>query len=201
MKRKLNKRALALIVCLAVTLSAAVGATLAYVFTHTNTLSNIFTTAQVSCAVVENGIEYTGETVTVSEKGTVAIKNTGNTDAYIRAAVVITWKNEAGGVYAQKPVKDTHYTVTMGDPKWVQYGDYYYYTTAVGAKESTGVLITEAKLKDGVTCFVGPDGTKYYFSIEIVASAIQASPADVVEDTWKVRISEGKVEAAPQNAN
>ena len=56
MKRKLNKRSVALLVSLTVILTAAVGVTLAYIFTNTKPLENIFTPARVSCAVVENGV-------------------------------------------------------------------------------------------------------------------------------------------------
>ena len=187
MKRKLNKRSVALLVSLAVILTAAVGVTLAYIFTNTDALQNIFTPAQVSCAVVENGsttenkgnIVYTGDI-----KSNVQIKNTGDTDAYIRVAVVITWKSADGTkVWAQKPVEGTDYSITYPtDTDWVEGADgYYYYTKSVpptDGSDLTGILINEAKqLKP-----CSQEG--YYLSIEIVASAIQASPDNVVGSQW-----------------
>ena len=56
---------------------------------------------------------------------------------------------------------------------------YYYYTKAVMPDEMTNVLINTAQLNEGRTA---PQG--YYLSIEIVASAIQASPDEVVEKQW-----------------
>lgn len=177
MKPKLNKRALVLLACLTLVVTAAVGVTLAYIFTQTKPVENTFKPAKVSCEVVE--------TFENNVKSEVKIKNTGDTSAYIRVAVVVTWKNDKGYVWAQAPVEED-YSITwnLTDNGWVKGTDgYYYYTKAVpptGGGAFTDVLITEAKpLKD-----CPADG--YTLSIEIVASAIQAEGmgAEKAQDAW-----------------
>lgn len=185
MKRKLNKRAVALLVSLVVGLTAAVGVTLAYIFTNTDALENIFTTAQVSCAVVEklDGVQQNGVTASRPSgfdiKSDVKIQNTGNTDAYIRVAVVVTWKSltDNSTVLAQKPVEGTDYTVSwnLSSTGWVLGADgYYYYTSDVVPNGCTVNLINSCT---PVPANV-PDG--YFLSVEIVASAIQSAPDSVV---------------------
>ena len=191
MKRKLNKRSVALLVSLAVILTAAVGVTLAYIFTNTDALQNIFTPAQVSCAVVENGEDYTDNYVDVKSKGNVSIRNTGNTNAYIRVAIIVTWKAEDGTVYAQTPViasadslNDYSMTLNLADG-WSKGTDgYYYYAPAVSPDGLTNVLITSA-----IQNATGPkdaEDRQYYLSIEIVASAIQADGmgASSAQEAW-----------------
>lgn len=197
MKRKLNKRSVALLVCLAVILTATVGVTLAYIFTNTDALQNLFTPAQVSCAVVEklDGEQQNGVTASrpsgFQTKSEVKIHNTGNTNAYIRVALVVTWKAEDGTVYAQTPViasdeslNDYSMTLNLADG-WSKGTDgYYYYAPAVSPDGLTNVLITSATQNS-----TGPkdaEGRQYYLSIEIVASAIQSEGmgATSVQDAW-----------------
>lgn len=195
MKRKINKRSMALLVSLAVVLTVAVGVTLAYIFTKTDPVENTFKPSKVTCAVIEDG-KTTDDPfgqVNVSSKSNVQIKNTGDTTAYIRVAVVVTWKNEKGNVWAQAPVEGTDYTIDWAyddkdnPTRWTSDDDgYYYYNDPVAPGDLTGILITEAKLKEGYAAPVGTDGTQYYLSIEIVASAIQAEGmgAENAQDAW-----------------
>lgn len=194
MKRYINKKSI-IITSVILLLLVAVGTTLAYVFTETGTVNNTFKTSRVSCAVVEKGKEQiSGSTVnTNASKDNVQIKNTGDTDAYIRVDVVVNWANADGTrVWAQKPVEDTDYTITYNlSDGWFYGGDgFYYYSTPVSPNELTGVLIQNAALKSGVTAPIGTDNTQYYLSIEIVASAIQSTPASTVSDQWGVTVSD-----------
>lgn len=188
MKRNMKTKAL-LTMSVALLLLVAVGTTLAYILTNTDPVVNTFTPSKVSCAVVENsdepvsgGIQNTGKT-----KSNVQIKNTGDTDAYIRVAVVTNWVSADGSrVWAQKPIENTDYTMTLASAvDWIRGADgFYYYGEDVSPNHLTELLITEAKLMDGVTAPKGTDGTQYYLSIEIVASAIQSKPDYVVENEW-----------------
>ena len=95
------------------------------------------------------------------------MKNTGDTAAYIRVAVVVNWKNSDGHVYAKAP----EFEVPVSDG-WENGSDGYYYFTkpvAVGAK--TDSELTVNILTDE------PDGYDLY--VEVVASAIQATSAAV----------------------
>lgn len=191
MKKYINRKSI-LITSVALLLLVAVGTTLAYVFTKTEPVENKFNPSKVSCAVVENGnlSENTANVVqTGNNKTNVQIKNTGDTDAYIRVAVVINWMSEDGTkVWATKPVEGTDYSITYATGTgWVKGSDgYWYYTRSVPPTDGsnlTGILISDAKvLKDAPQ-----EG--YYLSVEIVASALQAKPASVVTSQWGVTVA------------
>ena len=186
---------LAMILSLSLLLLLVIGTTVAYIYTATNPVKNIFEPSQVACAVVENnGSPVTGDVKQISEtKKNVKIKNTGDTDAYIRVAVAVNWASEDGTrVWAQKPAQGTDYTITFNDNSdWFDGDDgFYYYKKAVSSGGLTSALIDSAVLNERVTPPKGTDGTQYYLSVEIVASAIQSTPAKVVEDQWKVSVGE-----------
>lgn len=188
MKKNMKKKAL-LTMSVVLLLLVAVGTTLAYIFTKTDPVVNTFTPSKVSCAVVENsgtpvsgGIQNTGD-----KKSNVQIKNTGDTDAYIRVAVVANWVSADGSsVWAQKPIENKDYTMSLASAAdWARGADgFYYYCEDISPNNLTELLIAEAKLMDGVTAPEGTDGTQYYLSLEIVASAIQSKPDYVVENEW-----------------
>ena len=190
MKKVLNKKSM-LITSVALLLLVAVGTTLAYIFTKTEPVENKFNPSKVSCAVVEDDGDpvAAGTHNTGTEKKDVQIKNTGDTDAYIRVAVVVNWMNEDGTkVWATKPVagEDKDYMISYNlSNGWIDGGDsYYYYTQPVDPGDMTDSLITSAT--QNVTGPKGTDGTQYYLSIEIVASAIQADGmgATSAQDAW-----------------
>ncbi len=194
MKKYINKKSI-IIASVMLLLLVAVGTTLAYIFTETNPVENTFEPSKVSCAVVENGgTPVTGSvTDTGNVKENVQIKNTGDTDAYIRVAVVVNWASADGScVWAQTPADDD-YTITYNlSNGWFNGGDgFYYYSKAVSPGESTSVLIDEAKQL--LAAPKGTDGTQYYLSIEIVASAIQSTPETVVENHWGVTVENGVI--------
>ena len=169
MKRKLNKRNLVLLLSLALLLTATVGATLAYVITKTDLLTNLFLPSKVACEVVEQ------------PEGPFTVKNTGDTDAYVRIAVVATWKGTDDTVYAQAPILGADYTLEL-DSRWVAGSDgFYYYTAKLGENGSTsGITAAESENSSP------PDG--YTLSVEILASAIQATP-DAVQ-AWSNGVAE-----------
>ena len=127
-------------------------------------------------------------------KTDVQIKNTGNTDAYIRVAVVVNWKTSSGNIWAKAPEAGTDYTLVLGTG-WKRGNDgYYYYSLSVPATDDqqTGIdervigsFLTIRKLKDGPT---GSDGARCELSVEILASAIQTT-ADAVT-AWSSGVAE-----------
>ena len=170
---KLNKRAVALLVSLVVLLTAAVGVTIAFLADKTPEVENVFTPSRVACAVNE-----------VTKNQVYTVQNTGDTTAYIRAAVVVNWVNDAGHVYAKAPT----YTVTPENTNWVLGSDgYYYYIKPVEA----GAVIPE-KLTVTVSSAT-PDG--HTLQVEVVASAIQATVIAV--NDW----SNGVATATTDGAN
>ena len=190
MKKNIKKSAV-LLVSLALLLLVTAGATLAYYFTKTGSVTNTFTPSQVACAVVEGtNAPVDGDTVDTGDtKEDVKIKNTGDTDAYIRVALVVNWMNDNGNVWGTKPVEGTDYNMTLDLANgWSKGSDgYYYYNTKVAKDQLTPILIDEANvLKAGPK---GTDGTQYYLSIEIVAEAIQAEGIDAsytAQQAWQL---------------
>ena len=191
-KRKLTAILLSLALFAALTLSG----TLAFLIDGDNKVDNTFEPGRVSCKVNEN---FDGKV-----KSNVAVKNTGNVKAYIRAAVVVNWQDSQGNIYKEAPKENTDYTIeyNYGDQvagendnfesgKWIKNGDYYYWNNPVlSVKENankcfTGILIKNCKPVEGAA----PEG--YRLVVEVLASAIQAdgvTDADVkaVVDAWGV---------------
>lgn len=183
------KRLATLLVSLLLVLGVAVGGTVAFLSTRTDSKENTFTPSKVTCEVTE--------TFNNNVKSQVAVKNTGDTTAFIRAAINVTWMSNQDAanqtVSAKVPVKDKDYSITFAkNTNWIQGADgYYYYQLPVDPKDSTGVLIEECKLLNYASV---PDG--YHLSVEIVASAIQSAPDSVVQSMWHVTVEDGKITRA-----
>lgn len=183
------KRLATLLVSLLLVLGVAVGGTVAFLSTRTDRKVNTFTPSKVTCEVTE--------TFNDNVKSNVAVKNTGDTTAFIRAAINVTWmsnKDAADQTVSSKvPVKNTDYSITLAEnTNWIRGADgYYYYQLPVDPQDSTGVLIEECKLQNNASV---PDG--YHLSVEIVASAIQSAPDSVVQSMWHVTVADGKITSA-----
>lgn len=167
-------RQVLLLAALAVIAMGVVGGTVAYLTMSTEQVENVFTPGKVSCEIYEDFTD--GSTV----KKNVRIKNTGNTDAYIRVAVIITWKDKDGNISATQPQLGD-YVGNNGSSFsdwWLSKEDgYWYYTKeAVKPGEFTSNLLDELTVR-GTN-----DG--YTLSVEILADAIQSSPKSAVADAW-----------------
>ena len=172
--------AIKLVICLILLLMISVGGTIAFVVTHTSEIRNTFTESVVKCEV--------DETFKDNVKSNVSIKNTGDTTAYIRAFVNVTWMNESGQVASVSP-KSTDYMIEYSDSGWLKGSDgYYYYSLPVQPNNKTAVLINSCQLLETASA---PDG--YYLSVEIVCSAIQSTPVSVVKDIWHVKLSGSEI--------
>lgn len=164
------KRSGILLAAVIVLLAGAVGGTWAFLVAQSEPVQNNFTYAHVRCTInekFENGV-----------KSDVAIQNTGDIPAYIRARIVVTWK-DANGKVSAVPVKNTDYTIAFNETDWTQQGDYWYCKTAVNPNGFTPELITECKKTDNANV---PDD--YDLSVEILADAIQSEPANAVKEAW-----------------
>lgn len=181
---KSNKKLILLISIVALFVVTA-GATLAYIVTQTDGVRNVFSPSHVTCEVQESFDKNIKENVNV--------KNTGDTDAYIRAYIVVNWVDEKGNIAAEKPA-ESDYSITFSTgTAWKEYKGYYYYTKSVAPTASTEVLIKECTVlgqKDG-----------YSLQVEIIADAVQDRPADAVAEAWGVTISENNVVASDTAGN
>lgn len=172
MNNKLKK--IILTAASAALLLGAVGTTLAYIIADAGPLANVFTPSHVVNEIIE-------PTYTTTEKKDVKVKNTGDTTAYFRAAIVATWvktDDSSKIIYAAQPVLKTDYTIEIGTD-WVGADGYYYYKYAVAPNNETTALITSCQLTE-----VANVPTGYTLSVEILSQAIQAEPKDAVESVW-----------------
>lgn len=174
---RMNKLAI-LFIAVVMLIGAVVGSTVAFLVTKTDPVENKFTYASVSCAVSES---FNGTT-----KEKVQIQNTGTTDAYIRATYVVNWLNKDGSI---APVPQgtipNGYTLSISenpDNAWTKGTDGYFYYL---------IPVAPGGLTDGslVNCTVTyPQGVEpeYILSVEILATAVQSTPAKAVQEAWGV---------------
>ena len=173
--------AIKLVICLILLLMISVGGTIAFVVTHTSEIRNTFTESVVKCEV--------DETFKNNVKSNVSIKNTGDTTAYIRAFVNVTWMNESGQVASVSPKENTDYEIIYSTSGWIKGSDgYWYYSLPVQPNDKTAVLINSCQLLETASAPYG-----YYLSVEIVCSAIQSTPVSVVRDIWHVQLRENEI--------
>jgi len=115
----------------------------------------------------------------------VAITNTGKTDSFFRAAVIITWRDGSGNLCRESPAEGTDYEIVYG-PGWVSAGGYYYWQGAVSPGKSTGNLIESCTpLQDKPA----EDGV-YTLSVEVLADTIPCSPDSAAAKAWGAHAAE-----------
>lgn len=176
-------RSLILLLTLVLLIGSGIGMTVGFLSTRTEPVRNDFTYGKVSCEVLETFGKDNSRYI----KRDVRIKNTGNTSAYIRVLLVFTWKDANGNVYVNKPQINKDYQINPDISNgWSIYqnsiGTFsYYYKYPVAAGDETPNLIDSLSQIPGV---VGPENGKYALSVEIVADAVQAEPADAVKNAW-----------------
>ncbi len=189
--KKLNKKAVVLVASAVLLVVVAVGGTFAWLTSKPDILNNSFTVGTVSVEVDE---ELDGNT-----KKNVTIKNTGSSDAYIRATVVYNWVNVNGDMlYGEPPYENIDYTVSYNTTDWIQGSDgYWYYKYKVASEDSTKNLINTLT----PTADKGPHGDyntdssewasalQFYLGVNVVGAGIQANPVSTVESEWGVTVS------------
>lgn len=148
-----------LLLCAALVLVVSVGGTLAFLAVRSAQLNNTFTPGVV-----------TSQVIAAEQKR--SVKNTGDVDAYIRAAVTVNWVSTTVGdntTYGLRPVENTDYSLTINTTDWVTHTDgYYYYKHRVAPGDTTQPLVTGIK-----TLRTAPEG--YTLAVEVAAEAIQAN--------------------------
>lgn len=194
---------------------AAIGSTMAYLYTESNILANAFTMGKASIEILENGEVPQGDEHLISPKGNlaqkaVAFKNTGNIDLYLRVALVPVFRESTPsstvtrpGIVDYSPLLQQGATVVAKDcenverfglnlsPNWE--GDWifipgdnlFYYKKVLGVGETTSLLLDSVSQKN--------QGDWNGFDVDILADGIQS---DCEEDphpiaSWpQVRINE-----------
>ena len=164
-------RATVLLMAILMLIGVAAGSTVAYLIDKTSDVKNTFEYGKVSCNIEEKFEN--------NKKENVQVRNTGNVDAYIRAAVVVNWLDGNDNIVASVPAGyECNLTVnTDSNSKWVEYGGYYYYTLPVAPDDLTAGSL--------LTCTVKyPENPEYTLSVEILATAVQSVPEEAVQAAW-----------------
>lgn len=174
---RMNRTAV-LLIAIILLISTAVGSTVAFLATKTEPVENSFEYANVSCKVMQDPD---------TDGSIVQVKNTGTISAYIRAAVVANWMDIDGNIAASDP-EGYSYKLTCSSGSWVQGTDgFFYYLLPVAPGASTeGNLLTCT-----VVC---PKDPEYTLSVEVLAEAIQSTPANAVNEAWSAAVDgDGKL--------
>lgn len=167
----------------AMLLLAVCGTVLAYMLKMTETKTNRFIPATVSCEVKEE----TDSPLT--EKSGIKVKNTGNIDAYIRVRFVSYWvrtsedgKSEIVAMPSEMP------DISLAQ-EWLKGEDdtYYFQTPVIPGKLTSELLASNITL-------IEKDGCQQV--IKVFAEAIQSRPAEAVSQSWNVTLdADGKIES------
>lgn len=192
-----NKRLLRIsaILLVAAVLTTAVNA---FMINRSQTFNNKFVPASVKCEIEEKFSESTN----TNTKSSIQVKNTGNTDAYIRVRLVFHWEDSKGNVVGRN-MDPTASIVGFKDglgsyfnsSEWVKgEDDYtYYYKNSVAPEAFTSELLNKDITMGPYVHTVQIDSettvTYYYYPvIEVLAEAVQSKPAEAVEEAWSVTL-------------
>ncbi len=136
----------------------------------TDSAENSFTPGAVTLRINES---FNGTT-----KSNVTFTNTGNTPAFIRAALVPVWRDSSG--YNSGLETNGTYNPTLGSG-WTHSGSYYYYNSVVPAGGTTSALIVSCS--PDVNLIAHPEYAGMSFEMQVIASALQADGWNADTDT------------------
>lgn len=173
-KVRMNKLSI-LIIAVVILVGAVVGTSVAFLVSRTDDVVNSFTYGTISTEIHED-FDY-------AVKQNVQIKNTGNTDAFIRATYIITWRDGQGADAKIVPTsalpKGYSYTLEDSTGAWTKSGEYYYYKYAVPSGELTGGSLLKCTVS-----YPQDVEPAYFLNVEVIAEAIQSTPEQAVKDAW-----------------
>lgn len=160
-----------LVISLLILVFISVGGTVAYL-TSKSSVTNQFSVAKVDTEVNE---DFDG-----TRKSNITATNTGDVPAFIRIKLVTYRINENGDhIGGKAEVDKSNFNIDLN--YWVEVNDCYYYRYPVDPHVTINPTLTGTgyiKLKQ----YDDADGGKQV--IEVIAEAIQASPAQAVSDAW-----------------
>ena len=168
-------RVTAIVMATVLLLALAIGGTVAWLSTQDTPITNTFTPSQVACEVQEEFNSTTGV------KSNVNVRNTGDTQAFIRVKLV-TYRTNNEGKHIGGTAEIPNFNPGAG---WVKHGDYYYYTKPVEPDQAPDdALINSIPLKES---YEDADGG--HQAIDVMAEAIQSVPEAAVKAAWGANFS------------
>lgn len=178
-----RRRSITMVGALLLAISLMAGGTLAWLAVSKGPVTNTFIPAEAQ-GVIEEDFK-TGD----STKSNVYVSvpdNEKSIDVYIRVAVVPTWEDGEGNAVAY-PVTEGDLTSWTPANGWFLGKDgYYYYPSIVTPGKATKVLIESVSINTASNGYLAG----YQMNLQILAEAIQTTPA-AVADAWpKVQIND-----------
>lgn len=181
-------RSFVVLAALLVLVLGIVGTTLAWLTDKTEDQTNTFEYAKVSCQVLED--VNSNET----RKSNVRIQNTGNTEAYIRATYVVTYRDKAGNILYETLENnwEVDFSKKINTKSWVQGKDgYWYCMTPVAPGKETPALFKEPIDGNGTFLDGGRSREHAITYVEILATAIQSQPVKAMGEAWGYTMNNG----------
>lgn len=179
-------RSFVVLAALLVLVLGIVGTTLAWLTDATGDLTNTFEYAKVSCQVLED------VNSNKTQKTKVRIQNTGNTEAYIRATYVVTYRDDTESILYETLSNGT-WNVDLSNKinteSWVKGEDgYWYCKTPVAPGAETPVLFEGPINGNGTFLYDKKHAITY---VEILATAIQSQPVKAMGEAWGYTMNNG----------
>lgn len=156
---------------------ASVLGTIAYMQAQSSA-KNAFTVAELNVEVEEKFANNVKENVTV--------KNDGDVPAFLRAAIVVCWKDADGNIVSGTPEPGPDYVMEMGEGWTLGSDGYWYCSSPVAAKAASPKLI--------VKCVPKTETSGKQLCVDILAQGVQAEPSEAVASLWGASVDgEGKL--------
>ena len=179
---KSTKRGVILLIALVLCIGVTLQGTLAFLIDKTDETVNTFLPSKVECVIEE---EFYG-----TVKSAVAVKNTGDTDAYLRVRLIAHRQNASQQIIGGE---STIPGFTLGTD-WFEADGYYYYKNPVAPGVSTTNLLGSSLTLPGYG-----DGESQV--IEVLAEAIQSAPKEksAVIDAWGQTVASSLTDNVKKN--
>lgn len=132
--KKLNKKYLVLLACVALLLTCSVGSTVAFLVDKADEVINTFTPTYLATDVKES---FNG-----TSKSSIQIQNDGNIDAWVRVAIFGYWVDADGAIVA--PWDQT--AIDHDETYWTLEGGYYYYKDRLPPFDDPNTEVVEVDL-------------------------------------------------------
>lgn len=174
MVNKVRNRPKLLVLSLAaLLLVGGIGIVLAYIFTSTEPVDNVFLPSKVTIKIEE---KFDGDA-----KEDVTVKNIGDTDIYVRVKLISYRVKVADGAIKRIGGMATvpNFTPING---WFAKDGYYYYPLPLAPGATAPVLVEKIELLS----YNDADGGKQV--IEVHGEGIQSVPTSTVIEVWQVGV-------------
>ena len=159
-----GRRAIVLSIISTLLLSVAIGGTIAYIATRTDTTNNTFIPPVAR----------------IQLKDQEAITNVGNIPVYVRALAIVNWISveDEHTISSDVPKEGVDFDITFITEGWflAESDGFYYYEKVLLPGESVTILAQATRLET--------EKAGYDLRLQLLTTSIQADPIDAVHAAW-----------------